>query len=66
FVFADSGLVWSRGRDGSQPMTRRIVNSIGAGVRINAGGMPLEFAVIRAMDAPARGWSFDFGFRTGF
>ncbi len=66
FVFADSGLVWSRGRNGSEPMTRRSVNSIGAGVRINAGGMPLEFAVVRAMDAPARGWSFDFGFRTGF
>jgi Tol biopolymer transport system component len=66
FVFADSGVVWSRGKDGSQPMTRRFVNSFGAGIRINAGGMPLEFAVVRAMDAPARGWSFDFGFRTGF
>ena len=66
FVFADSGLVWGRGRDGSGPMSRRLVNSIGAGIRINAGGMPLEFAIVRAMDAPARGWSFDFGFRTGF
>ena len=66
FVFADSGLVWSRGRDGTNPTTRRFVNSVGAGIRLNAGGLPFELGVVRALDEPARGWSFDFGFRTGF
>ncbi len=66
FVFADSGVVWSRGRDGTNPTTRRFVNSVGAGIRVNAGGLPLELGAVRALDDPARGWSFDFGFRTGF
>ena len=67
FLFADSGVVWSR----SPAFTlvspeRRLVTSFGAGVRVNAFGFPLELAVVRAMDAPARGWSFDFSFRPGF
>jgi hypothetical protein len=42
------------------------VTSFGAGVRLNAFGFPLEVGVVRAMDPPARGWSFDFSFRPGF
>lgn len=67
FLFADSGLVWSRSpafaRSGTE---RRIVSSFGAGVRVNALGLPLEIGAVRALDAPARGWSFDMSFRTGF
>jgi len=67
FLFADSGLVWSRspaftlGQPG-----RSLVSSFGLGARVNAFGIPLELAVVRALDAPARGWSVDFSFRHGF
>ena len=67
FLFSDNGLVWSRsllqevaGRE------RTFVSSFGAGVRLNALGLPLEFAAVRALRAPASGWSFDFSVRTGF
>jgi hypothetical protein len=67
FLFADTGLVWS----GLSPFSsathdRRVVSSFGAGVRINAFGMPFELAAVRALNAPAHGWSFDFSLRPGF
>jgi hypothetical protein len=67
FVFADGGLVWSRmpefsaARDG-----RRLVRSFGIGVRLNAFGIPLEWAAVRATDPPSRGWSFGLSFRPVF
>lgn len=67
FVFADSGLVWARSP--AFTMTnpnRRLVSSFGLGVRVNAFGFPVELAAVRATDAPARGWSFDIAFRSGF
>jgi hypothetical protein len=67
FLFADSGLVWSRSRlFAATGRERRLVTSVGAGVRVNAFGFPLELAVVRALNAPARGWSFDFSFRPAF
>lgn len=67
FVFADGGVVWSPDRDASSTRTRRnTISSIGAGVRLNAGGLPVEIAGVRALDGPARRWSFDIGFRVGF
>lgn len=67
FVFADSGLVWSRLPTFTAASSeRRLISSVGAGARINAFGLPLELAAVRALDAPARGWSFDFSFRPGF
>jgi Tol biopolymer transport system component len=66
FVFADSGLVWARSADFAARGGRRLVSSIGAGVRVNAFGFPLEFSAVRATDFPSRGWSFDFSFRPGF
>jgi hypothetical protein len=45
---------------------RTFVSSVGAGVRLAAFGLPLEFAAVRALNAPARGWSFDFSVRPGF
>jgi len=48
-------------------ITRRsVISSIGMGVRMNGGGLPFEIAAVRALDGPRPGWSFDFGFRTGF
>jgi hypothetical protein len=67
FLFADSGLVWARSSEltaGSPG--RRLVSSYGAGVRVNAFGFPLELAVVRAVDPPSHGWSFDLSFRSGF
>jgi outer membrane protein assembly factor BamA len=67
FVFADGGLVWSRDRSlSATPDRRAMISSVGAGVRLNAGGLPLELAAVRALDGPARRWSFDIGFRVGF
>jgi hypothetical protein len=67
FIFADSGLVWSRVPEFSAARgERRLVSSFGMGVRLNAFGIPLELAAVRALDPPSRGWSFDFSFRSGF
>ena len=66
FVFADAGLVWGQRNAGMSSRGHQLVRSIGAGVRVNAMGLPLEVAAVRALDAPARGWSFDFSFRPGF
>ncbi len=67
FIFADGGIVWSEDRSRETDVKRRsTISSIGAGVRLNAGGLPFEFAVVRALDGPAAGWSFDYGFRVGF
>jgi Tol biopolymer transport system component len=58
FVFADGGGMWSNGRT--------FISSFGAGVRLNAGGLPIEIAGVRALDGPKPRWLFDFGFRVGF
>jgi surface antigen Omp85-like protein/WD40 repeat protein len=67
FLFTDTGLVWSRSPlESADARARSLIGSVGAGVRINALGFPLEFAAVRALSAPAHGWSFDFSLRTGF
>ena len=66
FVFADGGVVWSQPSPQTLLRERHLISSVGAGVRINAFGIPIEWAVVRALNRPARGWSFDFGIRPGF
>lgn len=66
FAFADAGMTWYRPRSVAGEGGRRLVRSVGAGVRLNAAGLPFEVSAIRALDAPARGWSFDISFRPGF
>jgi len=68
FVFADGGLVWSGPHAFETALPRRAhgISSIGAGIRLNAGGLPFEVAAIRALDGPRPGWQSDFGFRIGF
>jgi hypothetical protein len=67
FFFTDTGLVWARSPlQSAAARGRSLIGSVGAGVRVNALGFPLEFAAVRALSAPARGWSFDFSLRTGF
>jgi Peptidase of plants and bacteria/Omp85 superfamily domain/WD40-like Beta Propeller Repeat len=67
FVFADGGVVWAR-RDaaGIAIAGRSVISSFGAGIRLNAGGLPFEVAAVRTLDGPKPRWSVDFGFRTGF
>jgi Tol biopolymer transport system component len=66
FLFADTGLIWSRSPIFTAAESQRnMVGSFGAGVRLSAF-IPLELSVVRALNRPARGWSFDFSFRTGF
>jgi Tol biopolymer transport system component len=66
FAFADGGLVWSGRRPLDAARRARGISSVGAGIRLNAGGLPFELAAIRALDGPRPGWQWDFGFRVGF
>jgi len=66
FLFADTGVVWSRSPIFTAASAdRHVVGSFGAGVRL-AAFIPVELAVVRAMSRPARGWSFDISVRTAF
>ena len=75
FVFADGGFISGTGNrepgaviaSGSRiadPGSR--ISSIGAGLRVNAGGLPLEVGAVRALDGPKPRWQFELGFRVGF
>jgi outer membrane protein assembly factor BamA len=66
FLFADTGLVWSRSIAVASEGDRRLIGSVGAGVRLGAFGLPIELAGVRALTAPARGWSFELSFRPSF
>jgi outer membrane protein assembly factor BamA len=79
FVFADGGIISGSGigdrGSGSSSGSRlpapgsRIrtgISSIGFGIRVNAGGLPLEVGAVRALDGPRPRWQFDLGFRVGF
>ncbi len=59
FVFADGGRVWGEANTA-------MISSFGGGVRVNAMGLPLELAAIRALDGPKPRWQFELGFRVGF
>jgi outer membrane protein assembly factor BamA len=59
FLFADGGRIWGGGKTA-------MISSFGGGVRVNALGLPLELAAIRALDGPRPRWQFDLGFRVGF
>lgn len=66
FLFADSGLAWSRSPIfTAASASRKWVGSFGAGIRL-AAFIPLELSVVRAVTQPASGWSFAVSFRTGF
>ena len=71
FFFADGGII-SGPSTSSGPArepgagNRHSISSIGAGLRMNAGGLPLEIGAVRALDGPRPRWQFDLGFRVGF
>ena len=78
FMFADGGLISGSGsgdRGAESPAgswfpglgsRRTSISSIGGGIRVNAGGLPLEFGGVRSLDGPRPRWQFDLGFRVGF
>ena len=63
-LFSDSGRFWlSRARsDGTSPL----LQSIGAGVRLNAAGFIFEIDGVRRIAQPSRRWTFAINFRPGF
>jgi outer membrane protein assembly factor BamA len=66
-VFADAGVAWTGDtRPGWVGGNRSLVKSLGAGVRVGALGVVLEFDAVRAFDRSNGGWSFVFDIRPGF
>ncbi len=67
FLFADAGAGWGGDqRFGPGGSDGRIVRSAGAGIRVNAFGLIVEMAAVRALDLKQAGWTFGFGLRPGF
>ena len=71
FFFADGGIISGNREPGAgnrEPgaRNRHSISSLGAGLRMNAGGLPLELGAVRALDGPRPRWQFDLGFRVGF
>ena len=64
FFFADGGIITGNREPGTA--NRHSISSVGAGLRMNAGGLPLEIGAVRALDGPRPRWQFDLGFRVGF
>ncbi len=60
YLFADGGFVSASGE------RRTAISSLGGGLRVNAGGLPLEVGAVRALDGPKPRWQFELGFRVGF
>jgi hypothetical protein len=60
FAFADGGMVWSDARGPAR------ISSVGAGLRTNVAGFPIEAGATRVTDGPKPRWQFEFGFRVGF
>jgi outer membrane protein assembly factor BamA len=66
FVFADAASLRTRNPDGWRDWKGQLLRSVGAGVRVNAAGIVLEFAAARPYDGPSRGWTFAFNVGPGF
>jgi Tol biopolymer transport system component len=59
-LFADAGALDTATR------TRTMLRSLGAGVRLNAGGFVFEFDAVRPLDPKPQGWTFAVNFHPGF
>jgi hypothetical protein len=65
-VFGDAGAFWSRDSLGDTMTRRTVLQSAGAGVRLNAGGFVFEFDAVRRLAASYSGWGFAVNFSPGF
>ena len=59
-LFADAGALDTATR------TRTMLRSVGAGVRLNAGGFVFEFDAVRPLDPTPQGWTLAVNFHPGF
>ena len=64
-VFADAG-AFDRPLAEWNDVRRTTLRSVGAGIRLNAGGFVFEFDAVRPLDRLPRGWTFAVNFRPGF
>jgi hypothetical protein len=63
-AFADAGFLWTRHRASALEYDR--FRSVGAGARVNAGGIVMEVTAARPFDRPGSGWQVTFLLRPGF
>jgi len=59
-LFGDAGAF-----DTASP-TRTVLRSVGAGIRLNAGGFVFEFDAVRPLDPKPQGWTLAVNFHPGF
>jgi Tol biopolymer transport system component len=64
-AFVDAGRFNGRPA-ASSATTTTLLRSVGAGVRLNAGGFIFELDAVRTIDSSPRGWTFAVNFRPGF
>ena len=62
-VFTDTGAFWTASPESA--LTKTVLHSAGAGVRINAGGFVFEFDAAHPVSMPG-GWRVSVNFRPGF
>ena len=63
-AFVDAGFLWTR--HAGAPLERDRFRSVGAGARVNVGGMVFEITGARPFDRPAAGWTTSVLIRPGF
>jgi outer membrane protein assembly factor BamA len=64
FAFADAGFLWTR--HAGALLERDRFRSVGAGARVNIGGIVLEVAGARPFDRTDNGWTLSFLLRPGW
>lgn len=64
FGFADAGFLWTH--HGTDPIERDRFRSVGAGGRINVGGIVFEIAAARPLDRGVNGWTTSLLLRPGW
>jgi WD40-like Beta Propeller Repeat len=63
-IFTDTGAFWTASP--AAAAAHMVLRSVGAGVRLNAGGLVFEFDGARPIGTFARGWRLSANFRPGF
>ena len=64
-AFADAGAFDTQPVSGGA-VQRMLLRSVGAGIRLNAGGFVFEFDAVRPLDRTAHAWTLAVNFRPGF
>jgi outer membrane protein assembly factor BamA len=64
FAFADGAFLWTH--NGTSPIERDRFRSVGAGGRVNLGGIVLEVAAARPLDRGVNGWTASLLLRPGW